>query len=110
MYTPTNLPRDGSATAIQEANNFVVSDNSGTPKTSPLTLSGAVQTLVRPLNAPELVLYPVTSDLKVSSDSTMATYDLVTKGNKEPFPCANMTNIYIQGTAADVLYFRFHEV
>lgn len=110
MFTQENLPRDASSAAIQEANTFVVSDASGTPKTSPMTLSGSVQTLVRPANAAELVLYPVTNDLKVSSDSSMATYDLVTKSNKEPFPCANMANIYIQGTASDLVYFRFHEV
>jgi hypothetical protein len=110
MNNPKNLPRDASATAIQEANNFVLADATASPFTSPMTLTGSVQTLIRPANAAEFVVYPVTSDLKVSSDSTMTTYDLVTKGNKEPFPVANQTNIYIQGTASDVVYFRFHEV
>ncbi len=102
-----NLPRDASTGIIQEANNFITDNGS---QTSPMTLTGGVDSIAIPANGAELVLYPVTHDLKVSEDSSMSSYDLVSKNNKEPFPCAGMSVVYIQGTMSDILYFRIHEV
>lgn len=101
--TLQNLARDGSNAQIQEANSF---DTTG----SPLTLATGVNIITVPDNAAEFIVYPITNDLMVSEKDDMSTNDLVTKSNKEPFPCAGMQFIYIQGTMGDTVYTRFHEV
>lgn len=105
--TTDNLFRDGGTTPVQIGNTFQSQDNTGTPVTSPLTLNGSVQTLVVPDNAVECILYPVANSLKVSEIVGVTRYDLIAAGSKESVPCAKMTNIYVQGTNADTLYFRF---
>lgn len=105
--TLNNLFRDGSTAALQIGNTFQSQDNTGTPVTSPLALTGAVQTLVVPDNAVECILYPVANSLQVSEIVGVTRYDLIAAGAKESVPCAKMNNIYVKGTAADTLYFRF---
>lgn len=104
----SNLPRDASTGIIQEANNFVTVDGMGV--TSPFTATGGVDVITIPANGAELILYPITNDLFVSEDPTGASGDLVSKGNKEPFPCAGMEFIYVEGQAGDAIFFRIHEV
>lgn len=77
---------------------------------SPESLTGSIQAIPVPTGAVEFIVNPITNNLKVSEDSTMSHYDVVVKDTKEAIPCARMTSIYIQGTAADVINFRFTRV
>lgn len=102
-----SLIKDENAISVQIGSSFLTSDASDSPKNSPLTLSGSVQAIAVPADAVEFIIYPITNDVKVSELSALTTYDSVAKSTKESFPCARMSNIYIQGTTSDVVYFRF---
>ena len=83
-------------------------DATASPVTSPATLSGGINVLAVPQNAAELILLPVTHDMKISEIAGMTQYDLVSMGTKEVYGCAGMTSVYVQGTVGDTLYFRFN--
>lgn len=102
-----NLPVDGSQKPIQIGNSIKTVDASGTPKTSPFTLTGGVDSFTIPAGCVEFIVNPVTHDMKISELSTMARYDTVAQSSKESIPCAKAVTIYVQGTASDVLNFRF---
>lgn len=109
MPTPitNNLPRDGSAGAIQAGGSFRTTDAAGLA--SPSSLSGGFDTIVIPQNAVEVILFPSTNDMAISEHSDFSSYDLVSKGSKEVYGCSGMTSVYVQGgMAADTLYFRFN--
>lgn len=101
----TSLIKDQNGISVQIGNSFLTVD--GDSNGSPFSATGGVDTLVVPEGAVEFIVYPITNDLAVSEDSMLSTYDSVQKGSKESFPCAMMENIYIQGSASDVVYFRF---
>ena len=99
------LIHDQSGQAVQIGNSFQTSD--GSTWTSPMSLTGGIDTLVVPQGAVECILFPASNDLNVSELSSLASYDSIVKGSKEEVPCAMTENIYLQGTASDVVYFRF---
>ena len=100
------LPFDENREKIQIGSTFLTVD--ATPQVSPLTLPGGGQAIIQvPAGAAEFVVYPVTNDLQVSEDPAMASIDLTPKGANEAYPCATMSTIYLQGTADDLVYFRF---
>lgn len=99
-----NLLRDASTAPVQTGNSIVTTDASGTPKSSPFTLSGGVDAIVVPVDCFELIVGP-SGSLKVSEDSTMTHYDVVAANTKESIPCAKAGTIYVQGTGT--LNFRF---
>jgi len=102
-----NLPRDKNRIAVQACQTFVTQDETGTPKTSPLNYSSSVITLAVPQRAVNFTIMP-TTDLKISDDSTMTTYDFILAYSKEVKECAGMTSIYIVRSASDgIAYFTF---
>lgn len=102
-----SLVKDANGISVQVGSGFSTTDGISV---SPITLTGGIDSIMIPSEKCELILYPITNDLAVSEDSTMASSDLVTKGNKEPFPVARMKTVYIQGTTEDTVYYRFHYV
>lgn len=104
-----NIIRDGSRTPIQVAGSFQTNDSTGTPQTSPLTVSTSVVTLVVPDNAIQVSFLPLSADMRVSELVGMGQYDVVRQNTKEVISCAKMQNIYVKrDAAADVsLNFKF---
>lgn len=104
------LTRDDNNTAVQSANGFATSDATASPQSSPISYTTGVVTIVVPDNAIECILMP-TTDLRVSTDSGVAAYDLIKANTKESIPCTRTQNIYVQRDASNgSLYFRFHTV
>lgn len=95
-----SLVKDPNGTSVQIGSSF------GTIG-SPVSLTAGVNALDIPDGAVEVILYPITGNLRVSEDSTMTTYDQVAKDAKESFPCARMTQIYLEGAMSDVVFVRF---
>jgi hypothetical protein len=110
MATSGTLIKDKSQTAVQVGNAFVTADGTATPVTSPLTMSGIVQTLVVPNGAIDVVFHPTANAVSISENIAMSQYYNVAGGAFETFHCAKMTTIYVKGTAADTLSFRFRIV
>lgn len=103
-----SLARDRNQVAIQTGSSFTNADATGTPQTSPLAYTTGVYTIVVPTAAFELILMP-TTDLRVGTEVTVATYDIVKANTKEAIGVANMQTIYIQRDASNgTLYFRFN--
>lgn len=103
----SSMIKDENGISVQIGNGFKTVDASASPKLSPITLTGGVQSIQIPEGAVEIILMPTTNDLAVTEDPLDASYDLVLKSSKESFPCARMPAIYVQGTTGDTLYFRF---
>lgn len=102
-----NLARDSSASPIQVGSRFQTQDASGTPKTSPFTLTGGVDAISVPVNAAEFIVNP-SADLHISELSSMAHYDVIAANTKESVECTKMDTIYVQGSGT--LNFRFNIV
>lgn len=101
------LARDDDRVPIQIGSSFQTADGTGTPITSPLTLTGSVQTLTVPVGAVEVILYPLADSLQVSEIVGMTQSDVIAAGSKESYPCARMATVYVKGTNTDTLNFRF---
>lgn len=99
---------DGNRKGIIAANQFVTQDATGTPQTSPLSLTTtAIFTIVLPPNAVRITFLSG-ADLRVSDLAAMTRYDLVKANVKEEFQVANMDKVYVQNdaTGTNNLYFR----
>lgn len=104
------LVRDANGSALQTAARFTTQDISGTPKVSPLAYSSSVITIAVPDGALQFIVSP-TTDMRISNDVTMTTYDLIAAGAKEALPVALMSSVYIKRDAVDgTVRFRFAEV
>lgn len=108
------LPFDENRKEIQIGSYFQCIDATpNSPQASPLTLSGFIRAnaqLIVPPGAVQLILLPVTNDLKVSNlQITLFNdhYDLILQGSKEPFECAGLESVNISGRNGDIVYFRF---
>jgi len=93
-----SLIKDDNGTSVQIGSSF---------STKILSATGGVDIISIPERCVEVIFYPVTNNLKVSEISAMTDYDVVAKDAKESFPCSRMENVYVQGTASDVVYVRF---
>jgi len=113
-----SVPRDANRQFLANfMNYFVTQDATGTPVTSPVTVSkDAATPLVVPAAAAQLVL-STSAALRVSEDPAGAHYFVVPANTQFTFPCltpsadpqlANTGIIYIQGDSAQaVVQFRF---
>lgn len=104
------LGREARGDSIQTATLFVTRDASGTPKNSPQPYSSTVIALVIPDDAVHLILSP-TTDLRISEDPAMVSFDVILAGAKESLPVTLMSTVYLRRDAVDgVVYFRFAKV
>lgn len=101
------LVRDENQKEVQIGSSFVTTNGT---QNSPFSYTNVVSAIAVPPGAVEMVLAP-TTDLKVSEDSTMTTYDVIVQGTKEAIGCARMDTIYItRSGGSGTLYFRFTKV
>ena len=105
-----SLARDPTNYPLPFATKFGTKDSSGTPKLSPLNYSSSIITLVVPNDAVWFSVSP-TTDLRVSEDPAMASYDVVPTAGRESFYVALMANVYIVWDSADgIARFKFMRV
>lgn len=108
----TNTPFGGAVTDGNRlgltgfANQMLTQDITGTPVTSPTTVT-TTATLVVPLNAVSITISPVTNPVQVSEDSTQTAFFAVPAGQTITFPCARLTNIYLKTAGSTVISFFF---
>lgn len=111
---PGVLPKTLDRVPIQTPSRFTTADKTGTPITSPKTVSSTEIDLLVPDNAITFVVTAVGGDLRVAAaDSGTATsYTVVLENTTQAFPCAGMTGIYLlRNAAADITtYFSFEIV
>lgn len=106
------LPTDANRDMIPVINQFVTADITGTPITSPKSMTTTVVfTLVVPLNAVRVTLLSG-ADMRVAELVAMTNYDLIKANTKEVIDCANMDKIYVSNdtTGTNNLYFKFYTV
>ena len=103
---------DDNGAKLQTANSFVTADITGTPKTSPLTVSSVVIALAVPTNAVSVIFYSTANDVRVSEDDAAANYFLLKASTLVAFPCAKQKNIYVVRDAGSdaTLQFAFNVV
>jgi len=107
MPKPEQLARDQSGGVIQIASSFATTNGT---QNSPLSYTNAITAIIIPDGAVELVIAPST-DLKISEDSTMTTYDVIVGGSKEAIGCSRMNTIYITRSSGNgTATFRFSKV
>ncbi len=99
-----SLARDQDRVPVQIGSSFQTTEAT---QNSPLSYTTGKITLVVPDRAVELIVFP-TTDMRVSEDVNMTTYDIVPAGAKEAISCARMSNIYlIRDSASGTLRFRW---
>ena len=92
---------------VETGNNFTMSDNTGTPQTSPLAYSTTEIELKVPDNAVEIVMRP-TTDIRVKTSTGASDYYVLQAGTTEVFWVAELDSIFfIRDAAGGVLNFRF---
>lgn len=102
------MPKDKNHASVPNGL-FQTQDNTGTPITSPVTVTNAVKTIAVPLNAISCVILATTNLVRVSEDSTLSTYFTTPSGVPVEFPCANQANIYLfrDGASDATVHFFF---
>ena len=89
------LPMDAMNQAVQVPAGFQTMDATGTPQTSPLTVSNIKITIVVPDGAAELVIVYTDISIRVSEDTTMAQYFVLPAGFSAVIPVANLDNVFL---------------
>jgi hypothetical protein len=90
-----NTAKDASRIALPIAKAFVTQDITGTPKTSPLTVSTAVIPITLPTNCTQVMLYTPTNDVRISDIVGMSTYFVCVHGVPFLIDVAGMDTIYL---------------
>ena len=99
---------DANRVAVQGlGSGFITTDISGTPITSPATVStSATTTLTVPVNAIRVFITNTmttsTDLLYVSELSSMGTYDIINAGQTREYDLGRMGNIYLKAAGASV--------
>lgn len=104
-----NLAIDGNNKPIQVGGSFVTADATGTPVTSPLSLTTtAVFTIIVPAGATKVSVMSA-ADVKVSDVSDVSKYDLIKANTKETLDVANMDKFYVANASSGTnnFYFKF---
>lgn len=94
---------------IHVGNSFKTLDITGTPITSPVTITaGSTKTLLVPENAAEIRINS-DDDVMVSEHSNFSSYDRIPAGIPDIIGIVRRDNIYLKNTGAGsiVVYFRF---
>ena len=102
--------RDENGIPILEFNDFMVEDETGTPKTSPQVITnGSSLTLVIPERAARVYLTPSGNDLKMGTGAACTEYDLLLDGVKEGIGIVARENLYFKNDSgvSVTLYFKF---
>jgi len=98
---------DKSDRSVQISSGFKTSDMALSPLTSPLSYAGTIIRLEVPENAVEIIVNP-NSDMRISEDSAMTSYDVIAADTKEAIGVSNMKFVYIvQDSGNGTLNFRF---
>ena len=105
------LPKDSNNVPVHVARGFVTTDNSGTPKTSPLSVTTTEVSIVVPSNAVELIIVNTSQALRVSETSggTATSYFLIAAGSGEVIQMGEGGTLYIRAdsiTSTVQFYFR----
>lgn len=83
----------------RDANNFVTQDGADTPVTSPVSVTAvATTTLQVPEQAVEIMIYS-NQALRVSEDSTLASYYVLGANGVVVLNVADMEYVYLRGNA-----------
>lgn len=105
-----NQPMDGARVAIQGiANGIQTTDATGTPVTSPVTLSSSgSKTLNTPESAIEVIVSNTgaTNSMTVSEVSSGSSYTL-NSGQTITIPCANMSALYTASSSGTTYSFMY---
>jgi hypothetical protein len=104
-----SLPRGAMGEYIPTANFFITQDASGTPKTSPLTVSSSEVALSVPTNAAELVIVHTSQALRISGITGMARYVVLPIDGGHVLQVASGGTIYLKRDSVDCVvqfYFR----
>ncbi|HEX9059102.1 MAG TPA: hypothetical protein VF941_02890 [Clostridia bacterium] len=83
------------ASRISKENIFQTQDATGTPITSPKTVSSSVITLIVPTNAIAIVIICGTNLVRVSEDSAVANYAVLPSNVPVEFPVTQQNNVYL---------------
>lgn len=113
MSKKFNFSRDLNNVPIAAANGFVVEDETGTPKTSPQTITnGSSLTLTIPERAAVVYLLPIGGDLKLGADEDCTEYDLLMENIKEEIGIVSTEYLYFKNNSGSsiTLYFRFSTI
>lgn len=110
MTTFKKMVRDVNEKLIPVGTGFSTQDETGTPKTSPLTVGATQTVLTVPGNAAEFVIVNTNNDLEVSEVTGMARYFVVPASTGEIIPCADQQFIYLKrdGGTDCTVQFRFN--
>ena len=103
------MPLDDNAYIIPTAKGFATQDASGTPKTSPWTVSSSELEITVPHNAAEMVICHTDNALRVSEVTGMARYFVIPGNTGEVLQVAGGETIYFIRDSADCtvqFYFR----
>lgn len=111
------LPQDENGNVLLVASSFKTSDASGTPKTSPLTVTNTVAEVVFPEDAVELQIVYTTQALRISENSTLsgsdlASYVYVPANGSVLIQKAEGGSVYMQrdGATSAVVSFAFRKI
>lgn len=107
-----SMASDKNRDSVQVSGSFVTADNTGTPQTSPLSLTTtAVFTIVVPDTAIIMTCMSA-ADMRISEVVGMGQYDLIKANTKESIQCARMANIYVKNdvTGTNNFYFKFYSL
>lgn len=96
----SSLQKDDNHEAIQAGSGILTVDSSDTQKESPLSYSSTILTISVPENAAEFVVKP-SSDLRVSEQSDMSTYYVVSASTTHAFGVSRTDSLYIVRDSAD---------
>ena len=103
------LAIDDNHEKVQVGSSFTTADATGTPKTSPLTVSSTEIAITVPDRAVEVIFAVTGADIRVSEVTGMANYYVIPEDAAEAIGCARMPIIYVKRNAAvdATLNFRF---
>lgn len=107
-----SFTRDKNKVPFQGANQLVTADATGTPVTSPLSLTTTgVFTIVVPDTAIRMT-YMSAGDVRISELVAMGQYDLAKANIKESIDVSKMQNVYFKNDSSGTnnLYFKFFTV
>ena len=95
------LSQDAQGEVVQVAAGFQTQDATGTPQTSPLTVSNTVITIAVPDGAAELIIVYTDQAIRVSEIVGMTRYFVLNAGSAVVIPVANTDSVYLVRDSAD---------
>lgn len=101
-----NFRTTGSHQLVDAANGFQTTDATGTPLTSPLSVTTGTTILKVPLNVSWVTLF-ASAATSVSEVANMATYFTIPASTPVPIPVANQQFVYLTTATTATVSFYF---